>query len=87
MACIFVIFYSFYYILTQKSAFLFKAKQLLRLLIYSLLGIGLSAIWLLPVFYSLLDTKAAGGEVDPWAFTFLYNPIRYRHKMIFVLIV
>ncbi|EMB73534.1 TPA: YfhO family protein [Streptococcus mutans] len=80
MACIFVIFYSFYYILAQKSAFLFKAKQLLRLLIYSLLGIGLSAIWLLPVFYSLLDTKAAGGEVDPWAFTFLYNPIRLLIK-------
>ncbi|WP_032507903.1 YfhO family protein, partial [Streptococcus mutans] len=58
----------------------FKAKQLLRLLIYSLLGIGLSAIWLLPVFYSLLDTKAAGGEGDPWAFTFLYNPIRLLIK-------
>ena len=79
MACIFVIFYSFYYIPSSKSAFFFKAKQLLRLLIYSLLGIGLSAIWLLPVFI-LLDTKAAGGEADPLGFTFLYNPIRLLIK-------
>lgn len=76
MAFIFVIFYSLYYVLAQKSGFLFKVKQLLRLLFYSLLGVGLSAVWLLPVFYSLFNTKAAGGNTDPWTFVFLYNPLK-----------
>ena len=82
MAALFVVFYAFYYLLAKKAAFLFKVKQLFRLLFYSLLGVGLSAVWLLPVFYGLLDTKVAGGEQYPWVFTFLYNPIKLLIKFI-----
>ncbi|MGT2680532.1 glycosyltransferase PgfM2 [Streptococcus ratti] len=82
MAALFVVVYSFYYLLAKKAAFVFKIKQLFRLFLYSLLGVGLSAVWLLPVFYGLLDTKVAGGEQYPWVFTFLYNPLKLLIKFV-----
>ncbi|MGT2948515.1 glycosyltransferase PgfM2 [Streptococcus devriesei] len=82
MAALFVVFYSFYYLLAKKAAFIFKIKQLFRLFLYSLVGVGLSAVWLLPVFYGLLDTKVAGGQQYPWVFTFLYNPLKLLIKFV-----
>ncbi|EHJ53354.1 glycosyltransferase PgfM2 [Streptococcus macacae] len=82
MACLFIVLYSCYYLLIKEAAFSFKVKQLLRLFLYSLLGVGLSAIWLLPVFYALLDTKAASGDHFPWSFSFLYNPLRLLIKFV-----
>lgn len=82
MAAIFVVFYAAYYAFSQEQPLIHSLTALIRLLLYSLLGLTLSAIWLLPVFYALLDTKAAAGGSTAWSFDFLYNPLDLLLKFI-----
>lgn len=82
MISVFVVFYAIFYscLKTQKLGETFK--QLLRLVYYSLLGLALSSVWLLPVFYALLETKVAGATPDPWNLSFVYNPLKLFLKFL-----
>lgn len=73
MSAIFVIIYSIYYLIRENDNN--KMRSLFRLAGYSLLGVGVSAVFLLPVFYALLDTKVVSGEGEKWIFEWLYSPL------------
>lgn len=73
MVAVFVVIYSIYYLM-KKTDIKNGITALLRLAGYSFLGVGLSAIFILPVFYALLDTKVVSGEGEKWIFEWLYSP-------------
>lgn len=82
MSAVFVIFYTIFYAFSKEQKIQESVKQILRLVGYSLLGLALSAMWLLPVFYALLETKVAGAKPDPWNFSFVYNPLKLFLKFL-----
>ncbi len=83
MACFFVIIYAIYFVIREGFSFKLAFRRLLNAAGYSIIGLCLSAIWLLPVFFSLLGTKAASGGGDvPWTFNFVHSPLEIIYKFI-----
>lgn len=82
MASVFVIFYAVFYTFTKSQKIQRSIQQILRLALYSVLGLALSSIWLLPVFYALIETKVAGAKPEPWNFQFVYHPLKLFLKFI-----
>lgn len=74
MAAMFVIIYAIYYLIKEENLSK-KIQNLFRLAGYSLLGVGLSAVFLIPLIYSLLETKVVSGSAELWDFGRLYSPL------------
>lgn len=73
MASLFVIVYAFYYLAQASTNLKDKMKQLCRLAGYSLWAVALTFIWLLPLFFALIDTKVAGAASSPWSFSLQHH--------------
>lgn len=82
MACVFIIIYSIYYLYLQNQSVKHKLCQFLRLAGYSFWAVALSSIWLIPIFYSLIDTKIAGSTPESWTLVFQHTPIDFLLKFI-----
>ncbi|NKZ19992.1 YfhO family protein [Streptococcus ovuberis] len=76
MASVFVVFYAIFYTFAKSQKIQRSLQQIVRLALYSLLGLALSSVWLLPVFYALLETKVAGATPVPWNVQFVYQPLK-----------
>ncbi len=63
MVCIFLVLYYFFYVARQKRAAGSLGNSAMRFGIGSLLGGGLAAFLIVPVYLSLAATSAAGGEL------------------------
>ncbi|MGX7109254.1 YfhO family protein [Facklamia miroungae] len=87
MICLFIVFYSFYYLFTEhyhtyKGYFIkYIGQNVLRLGLFSLLGIGLSALILVPNIYNLLFSKAALDSTMTFDLKLQINPFDIFAKL------
>lgn len=87
MMCLFIVLYGLFYAvrLTTASTFKQKIKQffvpLLRLAMYSLLAVGISAIILYPVVQNLLITKGTYAETVHFKWAVEFNPLYIISKL------
>ena len=71
MLCLFVALYTFYVVFSSDVSLKEAAKRILRIALFALIGVGLAAFWLLPVFSALLESKASAGTTFAWS----WNPV------------
>ena len=71
MLCLFVALYTFYIVFSSDVSLKEAAKRILRIALFALIGVGLAAFWLLPVFSALLESKASAGTTFAWS----WNPV------------
>lgn len=82
MASLGIGIYSIYYLALQDEAVKVKGRRFLTLIGKSLLGVGLAAVWLLPVFFNLLDSKAAADKLFEWRWESLFDGIGLLIKLV-----
>ncbi|MGF3076866.1 YfhO family protein [Facklamia sp. P12955] len=87
MICLFILFYSFYYLFVQyyqvhkDHYFKFLGQNVVRLGMFSLIGIGLSALLLVPNIYNLLFSKAALESTLSFDWELQINPLDIFAKL------
>ncbi|MBS4770478.1 YfhO family protein [Carnobacteriaceae bacterium zg-ZUI240] len=87
MMCLFIILYALFYATrlsfgnTIKQKLVSYFKPLLRLAIWSLVAVGISAIILYPVVQNLLITKGTYTEVVRFQWAFEFNPLEIISKL------
>lgn len=79
MVCLFMVLYFIVYLLRQKRTAVYAQASFVRFFIGSLLGGGLAMFLVLPVFLSLGQTSAAGGELPKLAANFDMFNLLGRH--------
>ena len=88
MISIFVILYACYYVsprLAIEGGWKQKLKHyfqpLWKFLIYSILGVAMASIILIPVFFNLLESKGQVGNAMTFSFAFQINPLDILSKL------
>lgn len=72
MAALAVAIYAIYYLIGSDQTFGQAIDKIVRLVKYSLLGVGLTAFWLMPLFFNLLASKAKADALFSLDFDLLY---------------
>lgn len=86
MMCLFIILYAFVYMARRyqgkhlKDKFLSYVKPLCRLMCYSLLAVGVSAVILFPIVQNLLLSKGTYTETLSFKWSFQFNPLDILSK-------
>ena len=62
MMCLFVALYTIYVVFSKNISLKEAALKLGKVALFALIGVGLAAFWLLPVFSALLESKASAGS-------------------------
>ena len=62
MMCLFVALYTFYVVFSKKASLKDYLLKIGRVALFALIGVGIAAFWLLPVFSALLESKASAGS-------------------------
>ena len=89
MICLFLILYFFLYrsrfrqdaVRSRRDKVRAFWRDLWRTAGYSLLGVGMAAIVLVPTFYALLTSKVAYAKPLKWSADFAYNPLELLSKL------
>lgn len=71
MMCLFVALYTFYVLFSKNISLKETMLKLGKVALFALIGVGLAAFWLLPVFSALLESKASAGSTFAWS----WNPV------------
>ena len=71
MMCLFVALYTFYVVFSKELSLKEATLKLAKVALFALIGVGLAAFWLLPVFSALLESKASAGSTFAWS----WNPV------------
>ena len=71
MMCLFVALYTFYVVFSKDISLKEATLKLAKVALFALIGVGLAAFWLLPVFSALLESKASAGSTFAWS----WNPV------------
>ena len=71
MMCLFVALYTFYVVFSKDISLKEATLKLGKVALFALIGVGLAAFWLLPVFSALLESKASAGSTFAWS----WNPV------------
>ena len=71
MMCLFVALYTFYVVFSSDASLKEAVQRIVRVALFALIGVGLAAFWLLPVFSALLESKASAGSTFAWS----WNPV------------
>lgn len=71
MMCLFVALYTFYVVFSKNISLKEAMLKLGKIALFALIGIGLAAFWLLPVFSALVESKASAGSTFAWS----WNPV------------
>lgn len=79
MVCLFLVVYYIAYVLRSRRSAARQGRGLIRFVVGSLLGGGLSAFLLLPVFLALGQTSAAGGTLPELSNNFNLFDLLGRH--------
>ena len=67
MMCLFVALYTFYVVFSSDVSLKAAVQRIAKVALFALIGIGLAAFWLLPVFSALLESKASAGSTFAWS--------------------
>ena len=71
MMCLFVALYTFYVVFSSDASLKEAVHRIAKVALFALIGVGLAAFWLLPVFSALLESKASAGSTFAWS----WNPV------------
>lgn len=82
MMCLLIVLYTLYVVLGEKQSIRGVALAIGKVALFSLLGIGLAACWLFPVFHALLDSKASSGDTFRWSFQTVNDLLSMSQKLI-----
>lgn len=74
MTCLLIVIYGLGYVIGMNVSFRESVKSYFVLAIYSMVGVGLSSFWLIPVFFNLLESKASAQSVFDVNLSVLYQP-------------
>ena len=53
----------------------------MRVALFSLIGVGMAAFWLLPVFSALLESKASASSTFEWSFKAVNDLVSMSQKI------
>lgn len=88
MISIFVVLYACYYVSPRlaiegewKQKLKYYFQPLWKFLIYSILGVAMASIILIPVFFNLLESKGQVGNAMTFSFAFQINPLDILSKL------
>ena len=82
MMCLFVALYTFYIIFSTDDPLIEALLKMGRVALFALIGVGIAAFWLLPVFSALLESKASAGSTFAWSWDFVNDVVAMPQKFI-----
>ena len=82
MMCLFVALYTFYVVFSKKASLKDYLLKIGRVALFALIGVGIAAFWLLPVFSALLESKASAGSTFAWSWDFVNDVVAMPQKFI-----
>ncbi len=82
MMCLFVALYTFYVVFSKDISLKEATLKLAKVALFALIGVGLAAFWLLPVFSALLESKASAGSTFAWSWNSVNDLVAMPQKFI-----
>ena len=82
MMCLFVALYTFYVVFSKELSLKEATLKLAKVALFALIGVGLAAFWLLPVFSALLESKASAGSTFAWSWNSVNDLVAMPQKFI-----
>ena len=80
--CLFVALYTFYVVFSKHISLKEATLKLAKVALFALIGVGLAAFWLLPVFSALLESKASAGSTFAWSWNSVNDLVAMPQKFI-----
>ena len=82
MMCLFVALYTFYVVFSSDVSLKAAVQRIAKVALFALIGVGLAAFWLLPVFSALLESKASAGITFAWSWNSVNDLVAMPQKFI-----
>ena len=80
--CLFVALYTFYVVFSSDVSLKAAVQRIAKVALFALIGVGLAAFWLLPVFSALLESKASAGITFAWSWNSVNDLVAMPQKFI-----
>ena len=82
MMCLLIILYTMYIAFSEEQSWKEAFAKIMRVALFSLIGVGMAAFWLLPVFSALLESKASASSTFEWSFKAVNDLVSMSQKFI-----